>query len=1200
MKGSSRTARIRRFLAWGTIAVVVGLLLVAALVAALPTIVSLPAVQGRVRQSLEKSLNRQVTWSSLAVSWSDGLAIKGLVLGDGPAPLLKGAVDEAVIVPKIGFGHGRVRVDLAVRVRTVTAGLAPGPPKPPKPYREPLTAIAEAIERFTGLDWPLPIDVGVKVAVEPVDLAFRDPQTGRRLTLGNGSLRFHMPSLADQPLAADLRGNLAVDGHRLEDLALKADLKRLVTSSRQIRPAAALVAVEATMPGSSLTVQGGLQEPDGFKARLRLDLPRVMAVAGPLLPPAVPALQGGIALDLQARADGAHDLNAVLEVNGSRIALSGGRLGRGRVGPLELRLRQKFATDHRRQQVRFADGSAAVGTMAQAAWEATVDRPSSRDRDLTVRLGPARVDLRQALAIAGPLLPPKFPVREVAGELVVRELSARLQGRRNRGEITLAGLGVSLPRLRLALARGGVAADGIDVTVDRATVPLAALQPSRLDAAISFAVRSCSVAGAQPLTLDGVRGGLQLSLTDLDLRSPSPRRVVATADLHHSLEVRRVSMERKLAVDALQGQLSARIMARESGEIEVTLPEATVSAASLQAVAAGKRLEPVPLAATLSASGVRLPAARGAAPAIERAAVTVSAGDFLRLSATAGLSGGQRRLATTEGTLRVDLDRVLPLAAVFLPKGAAAGGSSSLAWNLAAPVGRQTLPGEKNPLATARAALAMVERGEIVVSLANRSITWPLKSDTITVGELRTGQPVRLVVPGAGGKIGLDGEVAFADLAGLPGAAGRLPAQSGSLALHGELADWQSLRLHEELRIQPLGLVQRADATVGRIDTLLERQEAITAAALLQRLDATLAADVAARFPATPTPVPGGLELSGEGSAGVRIDLAAGRDLRVRATAATRDFGIRLKNGTTVEGVHADLLIDRTYGLARKEAAGWTPLSASLVRPLPEQVAAAGAAEIVNRVREDLRGQERGSRRFTIRRIATGGGRTPVVLTSLEGDLLLTPEETGLSFFQAELLGGTVRLRGMIDLKPEVPVVSAACSFSNLETFLLMPAEARQKSRTLRQDTAVTGEVSVDAPLATGQRELLEGVRMRLNLRRIGADTLERALFGLDPYERNEQLVAQRKLLRHGKLKSLRAGTLDGAFSIDGEVQVKGVDISLPRVERIRLSELPIRKQMASTVAGVVAARKALDLVRADTLVVGPKGKISLVRRGHE
>lgn len=353
-------------------------------------------------------------------------------------------------------------------------------------------------------------------------------------------------------------------------------------------------------------------------------------------------------------------------------------------------------------------------------------------------------------------------------------------------------------------------------------------------------------------------------------------------------------------------------------------------------------------------------------------------------------------------------------------------------------------------------------------------------------------------------------------------------------------------------------------------------------------------------FPARPTPVPGGAELSGDGSAGVRINLAAGRELRLRAVAATRDFGVRLANGTVAEGVRADLLIDRTYALSKGESGGWSPLSVSLVRPAPEPVVAAGGAEIVSRVREDLRGQESGSRKFSIRKLVTRSGDTPLELTSLEGDLLLSPEEMGLSFFQSEVLGGTVRLRSMIDLKPEIPTVAAACSFTNLETFLLLPPETRKNNAKLEQDTEITGEISFDAPLQTGQQELLEGIRMSMNLRKIGANTLERALFGLDPNERNEQIVKLRKQLRHGTLQVLRASTRDGAFGLDGEAKVKGITIDLPKVERVRLSELPIRKQMAKTLAGIASLRKVLDLARADTIVVGPKGEITLARRGHE
>jgi hypothetical protein len=149
------------------------------------------------------------------------------------------------------------------------------------------------------------------------------------------------------------------------------------------------------------------------------------------------------------------------------------------------------------------------------------------------------------------------------------------------------------------------------------------------------------------------------------------------------------------------------------------------------------------------------------------------------------------------------------------------------------------------------------------------------------------------------------------------------------------------------------------------------------------------------------------------------------------------------------------------------------------------------------------------------------------------------------------------------------------------------------------QDAEITGEMNFTAPLTSEQRELFEQLRLALNIRKIGSNTLERALFSLDPYERNEQLVAQRKMLRLGRLKGLRATAVDGAFSMEGEAVIKGVTVQLPNVDRVRISELPQRQELVKNRSKIIALRGFLDLVRADTLVVGPKGELTLKRRSY-
>jgi hypothetical protein len=49
----------------------------------------------------------------------------------------------------------------------------------------------------------------------------------------------------------------------------------------------------------------------------------------------------------------------------------------------------------------------------------------------------------------------------------------------------------------------------------------------------------------------------------------------------------------------------------------------------------------------------------------------------------------------------------------------------------------------------------------------------------------------------------------------------------------------------------------------------------------------------------------------------------------------------------------------------------------------------------------------------------------------------------------------------------------------------------------------------------------------------------------------------------------------------------------------LRISELPLRQELVKNRAAITALRGVLDLVRADTLVVGPKGELSLKRRTY-
>lgn len=1200
MRNILRRIHIGRIIKIAALAII-GLLCLLLGIYYLPAIVSSDAAQSRIKQSLAVSMKRQVSWSSFVMSWSDGLTLSGLRLGDGPAPLLEADIEQIVIAPSLGRGDdGRFGIDLTLKIRNVTAVLAPGPPKAPHPpsAKDPLTLLAESIQKLQGLDFPLPLDVRVNVEVAPLNVVYSVPAPGKSLRLDDFSFRLAMPSLASKPVTAAVKGRVSAGGREVGRVSLNAKVSDLVTKERRIHLASALFAVEALAPGTNLTLSGGLSQPDGFAMRCKLDLPALLAVAQPFVPPKVPNIAGTVDFRLLAKVDASRDLHATVTVDGTGLAASGGPLKARRAGPLDLKLQQRIATDHVRQRVDFSGGTMVIPGLLDAAWSAAVAHPSVPERSLDVTFGPLRLELAKALSLAAPFLPPNSPVKELSGAVSLNSLVLQLNGPANSGDLAVAGFGVKLPRLRLALKKGELAVEDIDLLLEKVECPLSAKLPTKLTADLLWSIKKVALSAAQPLTVHGAGGRVALAVTDLDLKSASPRKVAASAVIDQSVDLDRASLGTQLIVHKAHEQLRLLVRAAGNGDVEATLPEFTVTAASLQGTQGGKRITPIPFSASLTAAGVRLPADKGAKPVLQRASAQVSAGDFMQLNADAALSGTAPQRATTSGKARLDLRHAMPFAAPFVPAGLKADGVVTALWNLAAPLPEKAPVADKHPLRSTKAGLALFDNFELGVKLDNVSATLPSAKGTISVTGVRTKPDLRIVSTGKGESVRLEGGVQFATLSGLPGAAGKLPPQNGSFVFNGALSAWREFSLSEKLLIEPLAVVQEAELNVSRIDALLEEKEPFSTATLIKRLDATLFVDVEGAFSRQLKQFLPGIDLAGNATAAVRVDLSAGHELALRCSLQTKDFGVQLANGTKVEGMRSNVAVNRVYALAAAQGERWPPLSASLVRPTAVIRANPGAAGIVGRIHDDLRGDVSGARSFSIKSVTVKRSGVPLVLTALEGDLLLTTEKSGLSFFQTDLLGGTLLARGLFDLRPEIPVIDTASSFSNLDVTLLLPKETR--GRQTGRDAEITGEMSLTAPLTAEQRELFERLRLALNVRKIGADTLERALFSLDPYERNEQVVAQRKMLRLGRLIGLRANAVDGAFSMEGEARIKGIAVDLPKVERLRISELPLRQELVKNRGAIMALRTLLDLVRADTLVVGPKGELSLKRRMYE
>lgn len=1172
-------ARWRQFVAFLAFFFVLLLLLILAA----PAILSSNLAQNRLKSTLSTTLQGPVNWSSLQLSWRRGLQLRNLTVGPASGTLRQARLAEIDCRPGFGFGANSGEsfgLELFLRLHDLQLELAPpavtevSPPPPTEETLDPLTVLAQALDRFATLSWPLPLDLRVDIAITPLTFTYHDLGSNRLLRFEEGDLQVMIPSLERAPLTFSLNGKVVVDDHPLGELRLATEIAGLVAPSGRIVPAGALLSAFVDFPGLDLKADGRLNQKQGLQGELRLDLPQLQEVAAPFLPGDLPTLGGTLLATLQARVDSEQNLTLSCTLTGQKLQVNA-------AGPLDFNLGQQIRTDHRRQLVTLGGGVLMIPQLLEANWEARVEQPNSPGRRVTARLHQLEIDLEQALALAAPFLPPGLPQLS-GGQLQLRDLDLQLHGPQGDGELRLARVAVALPSMRF----GELAVTGIDFVAADLDIPLRAYFPASGAAGIDWQVASIDLRGAQPMTLTGLTGAGNLAITAIS-KAEGEGRLNAKGRFDHKLQLKGAVAAEVARLSTLANDLHLAFALRPDGSSVETL-EFVTDIAALTVTGAGKDLHPLPLRQTLHLTGVELRPGE-TIPSVNSLVFSIGSPQLVNVTVEGSLTAA--RLLTLKTHSRLELPRFIALAAPLLPEKLAAKGTISNELQLIATLPDRPLPAGQTPLRSAKNALAHLQELRESLQLDGVELHLPLANGTLHLGGIQTVTPINLRSTNHGEKIDLAGAIAFDLRAGSTINGKVLPVEHGQIAFSGELRDWDRAFLAESIQIAPLGLGERFELSISGLAALLDATFPPTPATLLQRLDATLFGEIDLNLPLdAPQLLPEDLIVTGKTLAGTRIDLRAGHSLRLHVYADVEDLNVEIAKGPQVQGLQAHLNLDRVLQIRSAATARppWLPLSTSLVQPLPPPLAAPLPGER-RRLHDDLRGSSGGARSLALQSLTLPGLPLPLPLTisALEAELATGQEELGLRFLQAELLDGTLRAGALLDLRPIVPVLSTEALFTNLDL-------SRLKSDITEEESSISGEFSLSVPLHVEERTLLEGLTLAARLRQIGAKTFDRALASLDPYERNEAIMSQRKMLRLGQLQGVEIQVADGAFALNGAVKVKGVAVALPKINRLRLADLSLHKELAPVLTAISAARPPLEFIRADTIAIDAQGQISL------
>ncbi|MDY7037405.1 MAG: class I SAM-dependent methyltransferase, partial [Thermodesulfobacteriota bacterium] len=216
-------------------------------------------------------------------------------------------------------------------------------------------------------------------------------------------------------------------------------------------------------------------------------------------------------------------------------------------------------------------------------------------------------------------------------------------------------------------------------------------------------------------------------------------------------------------------------------------------------------------------------------------------------------------------------------------------------------------------------------------------------------------------------------------------------------------------------------------------------------------------------------------------------------------------------------------------------------------------------------------------------------GPVPLELSNHELEFRLVRGLPCIDYFQMDLLGGTLLGNMSVSEKEKAFVLVAQCSFSGLNVKKLMPGVIHGISN---EEAEIGGRITLRLPLSTEPKAVLSNLRVKIDLTHIGSKALERFLYSMDPYESNETIVQQRNLLRMGSPRWIKLTVRYGNLSLSGEVEVKGIRVKLPPIERFHLANLTLHKYLEEGLTEFAPIVKVLKTMSADTIRIGREDDI--------
>ena len=561
----------------------------------------------------------------------------------------------------------------------------------------------------------------------------------------------------------------------------------------------------------------------------------------------------------------------------------------------------------------------------------------------------------------------------------------------------------------------------------------------------------------------------------------------------------------------------------------------------------------------------------------------------------------------TKGQITLNVGRLTPILPPDLLPKASMNGMIEVGWEF---LGR--LPGEDEtgrlikegpPLFERLRHTEFLEKLQILASLKDFEVSLPLfQGSGLKVSGIRSITPLKLSLKNGLKHAIIDGKIYIDRIEELPSIGKLDQPMQVTISLAGFQEDLKTVMFSGAIRVDPFNIEHSVELSLNKIDRLLMNGLKSPIPLLLKQSEGKAISKIRAEFDTDLSKFMEGLTLKGNLEANTEIDLTGGKEIKVRSLIKTSGLDIHLGEMFQIKNLQSHLNLEKMYRLVdgaenvSNIEPPLPPLSVEVLNPKIDARSNSEAREsVAHRLMDDLQGRLTSRRSLSFESARIQLGPLPIKLSNHGLEFRLKRSLPTIDYFQLDLLGGTVIGSLSISAQGKAFALEADFSFSGLNANSLFTDVTPGLSD---EEAELSGQIALRIPISTDSRLVLRDLRAGILLTHIGSKALERFLYAMDPYESNETLVRQRNLLRVGTPRRIELRVRHGNLSMSGEVEVKGVSVELPRIERLSIADLPVGQQLEDGLSALAPIVDILRTMSADSIHLGPEGAMRFVSSG--